>query len=114
MTSTQNILVVDDDPDLLQAMSRLLTRAGYGVIEAGTATEALRLAREQRPDLALVDLLLPDFDGITLSRRFQTDPALAGGKISRRVRQSGTLVTQMARWVLWRLVCPSRPLLNGN
>lgn len=77
MTSTQNILVVDDDPDLLQAMSRLLTRAGYGVIEAGTATEALRLAREQRPDLALLDLVLPDLDGIALSRRFQTDPDLA-------------------------------------
>jgi cobalt-zinc-cadmium efflux system membrane fusion protein len=61
------ILVVDDDEVLNQVLRRVLTRDGYTVVEAGSVAQALERAREQRPSLALVDLRLPDGDGVDLA-----------------------------------------------
>ncbi len=71
------ILVVDDDPFLLEVNTRLLRRAGYGVLEAATGLEGLRLARQHRPDLVLLDVVLPDIDGFEVCRQIKTNPALA-------------------------------------
>jgi len=57
------ILVVDDDGALLHAMRGLLERFGYEVVEAGDATEALAAARVKRPDLLVMDLVLPGVEG---------------------------------------------------
>jgi cobalt-zinc-cadmium efflux system membrane fusion protein len=62
------ILVVDDDEVLNQVLRRVLTRDGYTVVEAGSVAQALERAREHRPSLALVDLRLPDGDGVDLAR----------------------------------------------
>lgn len=64
----QPILVVDDDEVLGQVLSRVLGRLGYPVRHAATASEALAVSRVQAPCLALVDLCLPDSDGIQLGR----------------------------------------------
>jgi cobalt-zinc-cadmium efflux system membrane fusion protein len=66
--SAPTILVVDDDEVLNQVLRRVLTRDGYTVVEAGSVTEAMERARAQRPALALVDLRLPDGDGVDLAR----------------------------------------------
>ena len=60
------ILAVDDDPLLLRFVRDELSKAGYEVIATGDPTEALTNMRQQRPHLALVDLVLPDTDGIEL------------------------------------------------
>jgi light-regulated signal transduction histidine kinase (bacteriophytochrome) len=61
---------------MLQATSRLLKKAGYQVIKAGTGIQGLQLAREQKPDLILLDVVLPDVDGVEVCQRIKEDPAL--------------------------------------
>ncbi|GAB4223479.1 MAG: hypothetical protein Kow0062_23700 [Acidobacteriota bacterium] len=66
------ILYVDDDPDFLDAMRLLLEGNGYRMIAARTAEEGLRAAREQHPDLILVDLMMEEIDsGASLVRRMR-------------------------------------------
>lgn len=66
--SAPTILLVDDDEVLNQVLRRVLTRDGYTVVVAGSVAEAMERARAQRPALALVDLRLPDGDGVDLAR----------------------------------------------
>jgi len=78
MSDIAQILIVDDDPHLRRAHARLLEKSGYRVLEAATGRDALRLAREARPDLILVDVVLPDIDGLEVCRRVKADETLAG------------------------------------
>lgn len=71
------ILNVDDDEAMRYAKSRVLRTAGFSVLEAATGREALRLLREVYPDLALLDVKLPDMNGIELARTIKADAALA-------------------------------------
>ena len=67
--SAATILLVDDDEVLSQVLRRVLTREGYTVVQAGNVAEALRAARSNNPQLALLDLCLPDGDGMELARQ---------------------------------------------
>lgn len=60
---SQRILVVDDEPDITALVAYHLARGGYRVSTAATGTEALRLARTERPDLVILDLMLPGVSG---------------------------------------------------
>jgi two-component system sensor histidine kinase TorS len=64
-------LLVDDDAVVLQVLSRVLNRAGYRAVPAADAAEACRRAAECAPDVALLDLNLPDGDGVELAARLQ-------------------------------------------
>lgn len=64
------ILCVDDDPLYLKALARRLTLHGYRVLESPSASEALEAAFRARPDLAIVDILMPGTDGLELTERF--------------------------------------------
>jgi DNA-binding NtrC family response regulator len=68
--ATRHILVVDDEDLVLTLMSRILGSAGYGVIEASSAREALRLFRRRDPpvDLVITDVTMPETDGRMLGR----------------------------------------------
>lgn len=66
--ATRSILLVEDDPLLRHAFSLLLQDAGYDVLEAGSAADAIRKAHEHRPALMLLDLGLPDRPGIEVAR----------------------------------------------
>lgn len=70
----EKILVVEDEADLREVLSYNLTRDGYRVVTAGGGAEALRRARKDVPDLVLLDLMLPDLDGIEVCRRLKKDP----------------------------------------
>ena len=70
------ILVVEDDPDVATVVEEILTAEGYEVVHTGAAG-ALRLAREGRPDVILLDYAMPDLDGAELSRRLRADPTTA-------------------------------------
>ena len=65
------VLVVDDEHQILRALRVILRDAGYEAVPASTAEEALDLAAVQRPDAAIIDLVLPDFDGVELCRRLR-------------------------------------------
>lgn len=68
------ILIVEDNEKNMKLVRDVLQFKGYQTLEAVTATEGLRLAREARPDLVLMDILLPDFDGVTALARLRADP----------------------------------------
>ena len=65
------VLVVDDEQQILRALRVILRDAGFEALPAGTAEEALDIAATRRPDAAIVDLVLPDFDGVELCRRLR-------------------------------------------
>ncbi|HEY9431140.1 MAG TPA: response regulator [Blastocatellia bacterium] len=71
------ILIVDDDPDIADALTLILQSAEYDVISAATGQECLQIARAERPDLILLDVRLPDINGLEVCRRIKTDPELA-------------------------------------
>jgi two-component system, OmpR family, KDP operon response regulator KdpE len=65
------VLVVDDEHQILRALRVILRDAGYEALPAGTVEEALDVAAVGRPDAAIIDLVLPDGDGIELCRRLR-------------------------------------------
>ncbi len=71
------VLVADDNDDILALVTFRLERAGYAVIQARDGEEALRLAAEHRPGLAILDLMMPRLDGYEVTRGIRGDPAIA-------------------------------------
>jgi len=69
---TGRVLVVDDEAQIQRALVSILTAHGYTVDVAGDGAEAIRAATRHRPDLILLDLTLPDKDGIELCRELRT------------------------------------------
>ena len=70
------LLVVDDEPDNLELLVRLFQRHGCEVFSAVNGTDALRLASELKPDLLLLDVMLPDLNGREVCRAIKANPAL--------------------------------------
>jgi two-component system KDP operon response regulator KdpE len=66
--STRRVLVCDDEPQILRALRVVLREAGFDVVPAATAEEALDRAAVQPPDAAILDLVLPDGDGIEVCK----------------------------------------------
>src|SRR5580704_14827817 len=73
MSKTTCILVVDDEPAVLNIFSQVLRTAGYEVLQASTGRQGLKVARERRPDVVLLDVLLPDLSGIEVCRQIKAD-----------------------------------------
>lgn len=77
MNGVHRVLVVEDNPLNLKLVRDVLTASGYEVVPAITGEEGVSLAASCRPDLVLMDLQLPDFDGYEALRRLREDAALA-------------------------------------
>ena len=73
---TFKILLVDDEEDLLELLQYALTRAGYDVVTALDGVAGLKKAREERPDLIVLDIMMPRMDGIELCNRLREDAHL--------------------------------------
>ncbi|MGN6372595.1 MAG: response regulator transcription factor [Solirubrobacteraceae bacterium] len=67
----KRVLVVDDEPQILRALRVVLRDAGFEVVPAETAAEALDRAAVRPPEAAIVDLMLPDIDGVEVTRRLR-------------------------------------------
>ena len=67
------ILVVDDEPNLAEVLSSVLRHEGWEVQSAGSGVDAVRTGREFRPDAVVLDMMLPDFDGLEVMRRLRED-----------------------------------------
>src|SRR5260370_2209148 len=65
------VLVVDDEPSLAELLASVLRYEGWNVLTAGSGAEAVRTAREFRPDAVVLDIMLPDFNGLEVMRRLR-------------------------------------------
>lgn len=70
---TRRVLVVDDQPDVADALGALLRSLGHSVSVAYDATHALDLFRRERPEVAILDLTMPEISGYELARRLRAD-----------------------------------------
>ena len=68
------ILVVDDEPEALKLFGYSLHRQGYEVLVAQNGMEALEIIQEHKPDLVVLDVMMPDMDGYEVCRRIRNDP----------------------------------------
>ncbi len=71
------ILVVDDEPEAVELLEFNLTRAGFEVIAAADGADALKKARSASPNLIVLDLMLPEIDGLEVCKMLRRDPATA-------------------------------------
>jgi two-component system phosphate regulon response regulator PhoB len=71
----QRVLIVEDEPDIRDLLVFHLEREGYQVTRSRSGAEALRLVQASPPDLVLLDLMLPEIDGLEVCRRLRRDPA---------------------------------------
>ena len=72
------ILLVEDDPSVRELLKVLLEVEGYDIVEASDGLEGLEKAGELRPDLMIVDLMMPQVDGERVISRLRADPARNG------------------------------------
>lgn len=77
----KRILVADDDPNVRLMISGLLARGPYEVTQAVDGDQALAMTRSSRPDLVVLDVMMPGIDGFEVCRRIKQDAALAGTKV---------------------------------
>ena len=67
------VLVADDDADILSLVRVRLERSGYAVVSARNGVEALELARDRRPDLAILDIAMPELTGLEVTKRLREE-----------------------------------------
>ena len=85
----QRVLVVDDDKEVVRLMRAYLEQAGYEVLVAYDGDTAVHTLRREKPDLALLDLMLPGKDGWEITRLVRSDSALAHIPIIMLTARSG-------------------------
>lgn len=94
-TMDRTILIVDDEPRILQIARDYLERAGFRVRSAEDGNVALRMIREERPNLVVLDLMLPGIDGLDVMRILKREPALTDVPIimlTARVEETDKLI----------------------
>lgn len=77
----QHVLIVDDERDLVELLRFNLERQGFTTASATTGAEALQVAKEVRPELVLLDVMLPDMDGIEVCRHLRAEPGTASALV---------------------------------
>lgn len=108
----QRILVVDDDEAGRYAVGRVLRQAGFELSEADTGGEALRRVAQERPDLVLLDVRLPDINGVEVCRRIKSSPDTSSTlvlQISASAVDSGARVAALEKGADGYLASPVEP-----
>ena len=75
---SKKVLIVDDDPDVRLFNATVVEESGFTPIEASNGEEGLKLIKKDRPDLVILDVLMPKQSGIRLYRELKTDKSLIG------------------------------------
>ena len=92
MPDVPAILVVDDEPNIVRLARDYLERAGFSVSTAADGPDALRQARERKPDLVILDLGLPGIDGLDVARALRRDSSVPIIMLTARTEESDKLV----------------------
>jgi DNA-binding response OmpR family regulator len=87
-TMSKTILVVDDEPEIVRFVRAYLEDAGYRVVIAGEGQEALFVARHEKPDLVILDLMMPGMDGWDFIRRYRQERDTPVVVLTARVEES--------------------------
>ncbi len=77
MDNKRTIMVVDDNPDIVTIVKTILEVKGYGVQSAFSGQEVFNLLSEQKPDLIILDIMMPQMDGLEVLTRLKGNPATA-------------------------------------
>ncbi len=77
MAKAARILLIDDDPDFVMVTKLVLEESGYQVATALRGREGLELARAQKPDLIILDIIMPEQDGFMVCEQLKADPDLS-------------------------------------
>ncbi|CAN5801017.1 response regulator [soil metagenome] len=77
-SSSVRILLVEDNETIRRAFAILLEESGYDVLQAGSGREALEVSAKRAPHLVLMDLGLPDMNGLEVTRKLKSDPSTSG------------------------------------
>ncbi|MBE9472096.1 MAG: response regulator, partial [Chloroflexi bacterium] len=85
---SQTILVVDDEPQIVRFVRAYLEDAGYRVVTASDGQEALFVARHEKPDLVILDLMMPGMDGWDFIRRYRRERDTPVIVLTARVEES--------------------------
>ena len=72
----KTVLIVEDNDDNRLIYSQYLTHAGYRILEAGNGVDGIDLVLRERPDLVLMDISMPQMDGLSATRQLKADPAV--------------------------------------
>src|SRR5438874_12569400 len=89
---TKKILVVDDEPKIVQLARDYLDHAGFAVVTASTGREALAVARVEKPDLIVLDLGLPELDGLDVTRTLRRDSNVPIIMLTARAEETDKLI----------------------
>ncbi|PIS42287.1 MAG: response regulator [Candidatus Kerfeldbacteria bacterium CG08_land_8_20_14_0_20_40_16] len=76
MNSKQKILLIEDDKMLLEMYSSKFNREGYDIITAENGSDGLKMAKENKPDLILLDIILPKLDGFATLKEIRSDASI--------------------------------------
>jgi DNA-binding response OmpR family regulator len=74
---SKKILIVEDDPSFSRAINHIIIKEGYDVITANNGLTGLRMATEDKPDLLILDVMLPGLDGFEMCSRLRGEPLTA-------------------------------------
>ena len=77
----RSVLIVDDEPTIVEVVARYLERAGYATRTAANGEQALEAAAQERPDLVVLDLMMPGIDGLRVMRRLRDQAADAASGV---------------------------------
>jgi two-component system alkaline phosphatase synthesis response regulator PhoP len=88
----KKILVVDDEPKIVDICQDYLISAGYDVVSASTGLEALSTARQEKPDLIVLDLMLPEIDGLDVCRTLRRESDVPIIMLTARVEETDKLI----------------------
>ncbi len=79
--SPARVLIVDDEPNILLSLQFLMKKAGYDVRTAKDGEQALAEIAREKPDIVLLDVMMPKLDGFSVCQRIKADPALADVRV---------------------------------
>ena len=88
----QTILVVDDEPQIVRLVRAYLEEAGFRVVVAHDGEQALYVARHEKPDLVVLDILMPKMDGLEFTRRIRSERNIAIIMLTARVEETERIV----------------------
>jgi len=72
--ASKKILIVEDEHDILQLIKLYLEKEGFRTVSAKTGTEGLQQVKQEKPDLVVLDLMLPEIDGLEVCKRLRSAP----------------------------------------